>query len=286
MADGQYRPQTAFGCPRYCLDNRYVYVVVCPRAHGLAIGVNLSPEGRCNFRCLYCEIQRPIDPPEAPIDLDLLVAELERTIELVRSQKIRQHPPFHLLGQDLLKLEQVIISGDGEPTLSPSFIDAVKRIVHIRAVQHEAFFKLGLYTNGSGLELEAVREVLKFYTLDDDIWVKLEAGTQNYMTKINGGEASLERTLENIRLLGRQHPVGIQSLFPLIHGEEPRVEEIDAYIQCLRQLKESGVVIPMVQVFSAGPTAFETGCSYLPLRSLSHIVHRIKTEAGLRAEVF
>jgi wyosine [tRNA(Phe)-imidazoG37] synthetase (radical SAM superfamily) len=286
MADGPYRPQTAFGCPRYYLDNQYVYVVVCPRANGLAIGINLSPEGRCNFRCLYCEIQRPIDPPEPLLNVETVGLELERTLEAVRSRSIRQYPPFHLLGTDLLKLEQVIISGEGEPTLSAAFADAVKRIIHIRAVQHTSYFKLALYTNGSGLDREPVLEALKFFTSEDAIWVKLEAGTQDYMSRVNGGEADLERTLANIRQLARQHPVGIQSLFPMIHGKEPPPEEIDAYIQRLRELKESGVTIPMVQVFSAGPTAQDTGCAYLPLRGLSQIAHRIRSETGIDAEVF
>src|SRR5260370_37244718 len=41
--------ETAFGCPRDGLENRFVYIVISPRARGLSIGVNLNPDQRCNF---------------------------------------------------------------------------------------------------------------------------------------------------------------------------------------------------------------------------------------------
>ena len=47
---------TAFGCPREFLNNRFVYLVISPRARGLAIGVNMNPAKHCNFDCPYCEV--------------------------------------------------------------------------------------------------------------------------------------------------------------------------------------------------------------------------------------
>ena len=49
---------TAFGCPRAFLDNRFVDTVISPRAHGLSVGVNMNPDKRCNFDCVYCEVNR------------------------------------------------------------------------------------------------------------------------------------------------------------------------------------------------------------------------------------
>src|SRR3954467_7126670 len=63
-------PQTAFGCPRDFLENRYVYAVISPRARGLSIGINLSPDKRCNFNCVYCEVERTEQLPEWQLDLD------------------------------------------------------------------------------------------------------------------------------------------------------------------------------------------------------------------------
>jgi hypothetical protein len=38
--------------------NRYVYAVVSRRARGLSIGVNLNPDKVCNFDCPYCQVDR------------------------------------------------------------------------------------------------------------------------------------------------------------------------------------------------------------------------------------
>jgi hypothetical protein len=53
------------------------------------------------------------------------------------------------------------------------------------------------------------------------------AGTQAYMDRVNRSEVSLDKVMENARLIGRKRPIIIQSLFPLIAGQEPPPEEID-----------------------------------------------------------
>ena len=63
-------PETAFGCPRDFLNNRFVYAVISARAHGLSLGVNMSPDKLCNFNCLYCEVDRRTPPREAKLDVD------------------------------------------------------------------------------------------------------------------------------------------------------------------------------------------------------------------------
>ena len=42
--------ETAFGCPRDFLGNRFVYVVVSARARGLSIGLNMNPDKCVQFR--------------------------------------------------------------------------------------------------------------------------------------------------------------------------------------------------------------------------------------------
>jgi hypothetical protein len=54
----------------------------------------------------------------------------------------------------------------------------------------------------------------------------------------------------------------------------------------LKELKEAGAEIPLVQIYSAKRPMARTGCSHLPLKSLSQIAKTVRQEAGLRAEVF
>jgi hypothetical protein len=120
----------------------------------------------------------------------------------------------------------------------------------------------------------------------DEIWAKLDGGTQGYLGKVNGSTVSLEKILNNILLVARQRPVMIQSLFPKINGEEPPVDEIREYAQRLKELKKAGAKISQVQIYSATRPMARFGCSHLPLKALSRIAKTVRETAGLRAEVF
>jgi hypothetical protein len=137
-----------------------------------------------------------------------------------------------------------------------------------------------------------VSEALKLLTRRDEIWVKLDVGTQAELERINrpvcraGEEAPcLRLILENIVRLGRERPLVIQSLFPSIDGNGPTEENIAAYIDCLQQLKSAGTQISLVQVYSVHRPAVRKECGHLPLKQLSAIARRIR-DIGLKAEVF
>ena len=277
---------TAFGCPRNFLDNRFVYTVVSARARGLAIGINMNPDRKCNFDCIYCEVNRDLPVTERELDVAVMAEELDKTLFLVRSGKIREHAAYRGLSDELLQLRHVALSGDGEPTLCPNFAEAIQVVVHVRARSPHAFFKLALITNGTGLDLPPVQESLQYFTPDDEIWIKLDTGTQDYMDRVNRSEVPLDKVISNILLIARQRPVVIQSLFPLAFGEEPPPQEIDEYILRLIDLKNSGAQISLVQIYSATRPIAHPDCGHMPLKKLSRISHRIKAETGLKAEVF
>jgi wyosine [tRNA(Phe)-imidazoG37] synthetase (radical SAM superfamily) len=277
---------TAFGCPRNFLDNRFVYIVISPRARGLSVGVNMNPDKRCNFDCRYCEVNRTEPTRETRLDLPVMSAELERTLGLVRSGRLRERAPYRTTPPALLELRHVTLSGDGEPTLSPDFAEATEAVVHLRARARAPFFKLVLITNASGFERPEVAAGLRLLTPSDEVWVKLEAGTQAYLERVNRPDRPLETILAGILLVARQRPVVIQSLFPSINREAPPATEIDAYVERLRELKTAGAQISLVQIYSATRPTLHSECGHLPLRTLSQIAQRVRDGSGLRAEVF
>src|SRR5262245_2052103 len=192
---------TAFGCPRDFLKNRFVYTVLSPRARGLSVGVNMNPDKRCNFDCVYCEVNRAEPARESRLDVPAMSAELERTLELVRSGGLRERPCYRGAPPELLALRHVALSGDGEPTLCPNFVEAVEGVVHLRARGRFPFFKLVLLTNASGLDQPGVTEGLRLFTPRDEIWAKLDAGTQDYMSRVNKTDVPLETIQANILAL-------------------------------------------------------------------------------------
>ena len=277
--------ETAFGAPRDFLDNRFVYAVVSARARGLSVGVNLNPDKNCNFSCVYCEVHRNGEPRDT-LEVEVMAAELEKTLALVRAGRLRERPWYRSLPDELLQLRHVALSGDGEPTLSPRFTEALQAVVHVRALAGYPFFKLVLITNCTGLDLSHVQEGLKSLTPSDEIWAKLDGGTQAYLNRVNQAEVPLEKILSNIVMIGRRRPVIIQSLFPAINGEEPPLEEIEQYARRLLELKNSGADIPLVQIYSATRPSANSQCGHLPLRVLSRIAQIVRANTGLKAEVF
>lgn len=261
-------------------------MVVSERAHGLCVGVNMNPDKLCDYDCIYCEVNRRVCSGETLLDVERMAEELKRTLALIATDALKENSHYAGLNPDLRQLRHVTLSGDGEPTLSPQFKEAIQAVVHLRALGTFPFFKLVLATNGSGLNREEVQEGLKLLTREDEIWVKLDGGTQTYLNQINRGKVSLGLTLHNILMLARHRPVVIQSLFPAVHGKEPPPEEIEQYALRLRELKEHGAQIPLVQIYSCTRPTTREDCTHLPLRSLSGIAHRVREISGLPAEVF
>jgi wyosine [tRNA(Phe)-imidazoG37] synthetase (radical SAM superfamily) len=259
-------------------------LVISPRANGLSIGVNLNPITQCNFNCLYCEVNRARPGLVPQLDVHRMAIELGETLELVRGGWVRQWPRYARLPAELLKVRHVALSGDGEPTLAGNFVEAVQTVARVR--DQNGYFKIVLITNSTALDQPQVRDGLKLLGRADEMWAKLDGGTQDYLNKINGPTVSLEKILNNILLVGRQRPVVIQSLFPAINGNEPAAEEINAYAQRLKELKTAGADISLVQVYSASRPMAAVGCTHLPLKKLSEIAQTVRRIAGLRAEVF
>jgi wyosine [tRNA(Phe)-imidazoG37] synthetase (radical SAM superfamily) len=277
---------SAYGHPREFLGNRFVYMVVSPRASGLSIGINMNPDKHCNFNCEYCEVDRLSSSHEKFLDVDVMADELRRTLLFADSGELKNLPCYQHAPADLLKLRHVALSGDGEPTLCPNFLDAVRAVAHVRATGYLPFFKIVLITNASSLDLRDVQDGLKLFTPQDEIWAKLEAGTQGYMDRVNHPDRPLEKIMENILFTARLRPVIIQGLFPMINHEEPSVEEIEQYAQRLRDLKDAGAQIPLVQIYSATRPMAHPGSGHLPLKTLAHIARRVREVSGLQAEVF
>jgi wyosine [tRNA(Phe)-imidazoG37] synthetase (radical SAM superfamily) len=277
---------TAYGWPRDFLGNRFIYAVISQRARGLSLGVNLNPEKFCNFDCVYCEVKRGQAREESPVEISVLSDELMKMLDAAGQNRLRDVPRFRHLPAELLQLKEVALSGDGEPTLSPNFDQAVEAVLRVRS-QRSEFFKIVLISNTAGLFLPHVQRGWRQLSSADEIWLKLEAGTQAFMKRVNRPDhMTLKNVMANILRLGRERPIIIQSLFPLLNGEEPAAAEIDGYIHRLQELIAAGAQITQVQIYSAHRQAQNPNCEHLPLSSLSQIARRVREQTRLRAEVY
>jgi wyosine [tRNA(Phe)-imidazoG37] synthetase (radical SAM superfamily) len=156
----------------------------------------------------------------------------------------------------------------------------------VRACGKFPFFKIVLITNGSWLDQPPVQLGLKCFTRQDEVWVKLDAGSQAYMNKVNRPGVTIDKVLGNILMLGRQRSIVIQSLFQMHEGEEPPEKELQLYVKRLKDLKDNGADISLVQIYSATRPPSRAPCDHLPLKSLSRIAQMVRKGSGLAAEVF
>ena len=279
-------PQTAFGRPRNALNNRFVYATISQRAHGLSIGINMNPDKQCNFKCVYCEVDRDTPGTDRKIDLAVMAGELQNLLRLSCQNRLREIEWFRHLPDELLELKEVALSGNGEPTLCVNFDEVVREVLYVRSNGEFPFFKIVLITNGTGLDFAEVKRGIRMLSQEDDIWIKLDAGSQQYMDIVNRPEVPLWRVLGNIATLGRTRPVIIQSLFPLLNGQGPCDQEIDLFVARLNELRAAGARIKLVQIYSAHRPAQQVNCGHLPLKQLSLIAQRVREQTGLKASVF
>lgn len=288
---GGRKPDTpALGCPRYLFPGcSHVYAVISSRARGLSVGVNLNLDRACDFDCCYCEVQREQNgppPTPAPVNAHTVATELTGALVRVRDGKLPGQPHFESLPPGMNRLAHVAISGDGEPTLCPNFAEAVEGIIHLRAAGLTPYFKLVLLTNGTRLDQASVRSGLKLFTRADEIWVKLDAGSQETMDRINRASVPLATVLSNIQALARIRPVVIQSMFVELDGQLPDRREIGEYAQRLVELKAAGAQIGLVQIYSANRPHHSRRCRHLSLRVLSDIATQVHEHTKLAVEVF
>ncbi|MBI3879935.1 MAG: hypothetical protein HY301_07700 [Verrucomicrobia bacterium] len=264
------------------VTGRYACLKLCPRAGGVCVDLNFNPACDCNFDCIYCSVDRRRAVPCGRIDPDALAEELARALAGV-TERCEPEP-----GEPRsFPLRLVAISGDGEPTLCPQFAEAVEAVMHLRALQRFPFFKIALLTNGSGLDRPEVERALQLFCADDEVWVKLDAGGQEWMSIVNRpSDLTLDQITAKLLRFARRRPIIVQTLFPSVHGRGPDDAEIQRYIFRLRSLVNDGACIAGVQIYSASSPTADAACGHLPLRTLSHIARVVREATGLKVEVF
>jgi wyosine [tRNA(Phe)-imidazoG37] synthetase (radical SAM superfamily) len=267
--------------------NRYVYPVVSRRSRGLSIGVNLNPDKACNFDCIYCQVDRTTPPVVRRVDVGILETELVSMIELANDGTLFEEEPFSVVAPEHRVIRDIAFSGDGEPTTSPQFPDAVK----IAAAARQRFAlndtKLVLITDATYLTRPRVREALQVLDRNNgEIWAKLDAGTDEYFQLVDRPNVTLQVVLDNILDAACDRPVVIQSMFLRVSSEGPSAAEIDAYCDRLNELRASGGQLHALQLYTVARPPAEALVSALPDAELDAIAERVRGRVPVPVEVF
>ena len=261
-------------------DNRYVYPVVSRRAAGLSIGVNLNPDKVCNFDCPYCQVDRRVPGDEARIDLDRLKSELDDVLDRVTQGDLWSKAPFSTVAPELRRVADIALAGDGEPTSPPEFPAAADLLRRCRDGAGLTV-PIRLLTNSTLLHRARVKLGLPFV---DELWCKLDAGTESWFSKVDGTSFPFERVLANLRETVARRPIVVQSMFCALGDEAPDDAEIAAWAGRLAELATIGTV-QEVQVYTVARPPADSSVRALPRARLDAIA-AVASARGLKVEVW
>jgi wyosine [tRNA(Phe)-imidazoG37] synthetase (radical SAM superfamily) len=272
--------------PRVFERNRYVYPVLSRRAGGISIGVNLNVDKVCNFDCVYCQVDRSESGEKEFVEIPRLVEELEAMLELVVSGRIYAEPRFAATPPPLRRLNDIALSGDGEPTTYRNFDQIAEACAAVRR-RGPADLKLVLITNASMFHRPRVRRGLEILDANGgEIWAKLDVGSEAYYRRIIRSSIPLARILDNLREAARVRPIVIQSLFLRLEGQPPPPEEQDAYCDRLNEITASGGRIKRVQVYTVARPPAERFVSPLSNAEVDALAERVCRRTGLEVAAF
>ena len=272
--------------PRRFGTLQYVYPVISRRSGGLSLGVNLSPSGICNFSCVYCQIlaeggTQQTSPSLVP--MDQLDAELRQLVRSANDGTLFEKTAFEHVPQERRILQDVAFSGDGEPTLSPQFAEAVQMVADVRKELCADSAKIVLITNASALHQAPIRSALEVMLQNNgEIWAKLDAGTPNFYRTISRSSVPFQTICTNLINFTQDFPVVIQTCFLALHGKGPDADEIRQYAE---RLKELGKVL-YVQIYTVARMTPEVWATPLENHQLDDIAETVRQLTSLDVQTF
>ena len=273
--------------PRGFHGNRYVYPVLSRRAGGISIGVNLNLDKICNFDCIYCQVDRTEPGEGESVDVERLAAELDSVVRLVTSGQIYQDPKFQHTPPTLRRLNDVALSGDGEPTTCRNFDQVVAACAEVRRRHHLDNLKLVLLTNASMLHHDRVRRGLEIlHATGGEIWAKLDAGTDQHYRLVARSAVPFQRILDNLQQAACVRPIVIQSLFMQIRGQPPPPAEQEAYCRRLSEIVAAGGRIKLVQLYTIARPPAESWVTPLSNEQLDAMAALVRRQTGLDVAKF
>jgi wyosine [tRNA(Phe)-imidazoG37] synthetase (radical SAM superfamily) len=266
------------GHDRYAVGMKYIYPVVSRRSGGVSIGINLNPNNACNFRCIYCQVPGLVRG-KAP---EIALGQLERELMYMLDQVVDGDFMERSVPPDARRLNDIALAGNGEPTSSPQFIEAIEAITRA-LIRFELInvIKVVLITNGTLVRRSEVSKGLAaLRAINGEVWFKLDSATREGMGRVNSTPLDPKRHIERLRHCAGLCPTWIQTCVFALDGEPPPVAEQEAYLRCLRSLSAAPPPLRGVQLYTVArkPRQPEVSrISPLPLAWLEHYARQIES---------
>jgi wyosine [tRNA(Phe)-imidazoG37] synthetase (radical SAM superfamily) len=268
-------------------DLTLVYPVISRRSGGLSLGVNLNPDKRCNFDCVYCEVDRRSPGRALAVDPQTIRAELTALVRAAKDGRLGLEPRFREVAELTRTIKDIAFSGDGEPTMIPNFAACVDSVVEVKQAEGLSDAKIVLITDAAGLNKADVQRGLDLMDAHNgEIWGKLDAGTPAYFKLVNRSHVSFDRILANLLATAQVRPIVIQTLFLKLHDAPMPAEELAAYCARLDDIVRGGGRIKEVHAYTIARPTPEPWARKLNAAELEAIAQTVRERTGLRVLTF
>ncbi|MDR3110388.1 MAG: radical SAM protein [Planctomycetaceae bacterium] len=270
---------------------RYVYPVVSRRSGGVSIGINLTPDGTCQFSCVYCQVLaeagRSYKQFNETIDLQRLDDELRQVVTVVLNGSLFADGSLFAGIDRGIRLNDFAFSGDGEPTMSPMFTAAVERAAAVRTELCSDDVRLVLITNATRLcNADVVVGLERLTKSNGEIWAKLDAGTEHHYKYVSRSHVPFATIIKNITETAKHFPLVIQTCLFATNNESPDKKEIEAYIKQIKGIVANGGKILRLQLYTVARKTPEPQVTPLDNEVLDKIAEQVRNETGIKTEAF
>ncbi len=257
----QTAPLTPINHDRDSAGMTYVYPVVSRRAGGVSVGINLNPNNACNWACVYCQVPGLVRGTAPDIDLAQLEAELRAMLaDILLGDFMQTRVP-----EGARRLNDIALSGNGEPTSAKTFPQIVELIGRVMAdfglIEK---IKLVLITNGSLADRPRVQDGLrKMAVLNGEVWFKFDSATASGMRSINQTRISPDKQFERLATAARLCPTWLQTCVFALDGAPPSDAEQAAYLAAVSRIKQQQILVLGVLLYGLARPSMQPQASRL-----------------------
>ena len=263
----------------------YVYPVVSRRAGGVSVGVNLNVNNACNWRCIYCQVPQLTRGAPPPVDLALLERELREFLrDVLHGNFLATRVPA-----EARRLNDIALSGNGEPTSSREFgavVDLIGRVRRELGIGDAV--KTVLISNGSLMHRASVQSaVRRLAGFSGEVWFKIDRATESGMRRINNTRVGMAKVRVNLEAAANACPTWIQTCMFALDGKPPDAGEQQAYLEFLRDGLNAGLPLRGVLLYGLARQSFQPEAprlGALPVEWLEAFARQIR-ETGLAVKV-
>lgn len=250
------------------LFNETIFGPIKSRRLGTSLGVNLSPrDGKvCSFDCLYCEAGFNAQGKGSSGMPDRATVARELETKLANMKQHGEH------------LDVITFSGNGEPTVNPSFAEIIDDTLALR----DKYFpdvKVSVLTNSTMLHSQRVMDALRKV---DNCLLKLDSAIDSTIKTLDrpvNPSFKADDVIEKLACFGSS--AIIQTMFTRgshngVTVDNTTPEEIDALIKVYKKIGPRQITI-----YSLDRPSPEKSLQRVMPEELAEIARHIKAETGI-----